>query len=138
MTSAEDSAGIRPKLLLAPSAQATDASHARDLINLRATILGVHTQAGKGVLAVDVHRTATADTLTAASSESESRVELVLDADNGVQDHGSGLVQVDGVALETRLLGRRIGVPSVDLESLQLGLRSRWLLAGVGVLDGSH
>lgn len=131
MTSAEDSVGIRP-VQLSASGIARVKCLARDETQ------GSLTQACQGVLAIDVHGTATADTLTAASSESQSRVELVLDANNGIQDHRSSLVQVDGVALKTRLDGRGIGVPSVDLEGLQPGLRSRRRFTGIGVLNSGH
>jgi len=83
---------------------------------------GGHTQAGKGVLAIDVHGAATTNTLTATSSESHGRVELVLDADEGIENHRSGLVEVQGVGLETGLLAGGIGVPSIDLEGLHVGL----------------
>lgn len=80
-----------------------------------------HTQAGEGVGAVDVHGARTADTLTARAAEGKGRVELILDADEGVEDHGTGLVEIEGVALHARLLGRGVGVPAVDLEGLELG-----------------
>lgn len=89
-----------------------------------------HTQAGEGVGAVDVHGAGTADTLTARAAEGKGRVELILDADKGVEHHGTGLVEVEGVALHARLLGRGVGVPAVDLEGLELGaLLRRGLLA---------
>lgn len=93
----------------------------------------VHTQAGQGVLAVNVHGTATADPLTATSSESQGRVELVLDTDEGVQDHGSSLVQVNGIGLHSRLFGRGVGIPSVDLECLHV-----WSLLMRGLADRCH
>jgi hypothetical protein len=96
-------------------------------------VKGGRTQAGKGVLAVDVHGAATADTLTATSSEGQSRVELVLDSDKGIENHGSSLVEVQSVGLKTGLLAGGIGVPSVDLEGLHLGLGLLGRLA-----DGGH
>jgi hypothetical protein len=90
-------------------------------------------QAGKGVLAVNVHGTATTDTLTATSSEGQSRVKLVLDSDKGIENHGSSLVKIQSVGLETGLLAGGIGVPSVDLEGLHLGLGLLGRLA-----DGGH
>lgn len=84
----------------------------------------LHTQASKSILAVDVHGAAAADTLTATSAERQSRVNLVLDTDNSIQHHGARLVEVESVALHTRLLGRRVGVPAVNLERLHPGL---WL-----------
>lgn len=55
----------------------------------------LHTQTGESVDTVNVHRTATADTLAATPSEGQSRVDLVLDTDERIQHHGSGLVQVE-------------------------------------------
>ncbi len=42
------------------------------------------TQAGQGVGSVDVHGAGTADTFSAAATEREGRVDLVLDADQRV------------------------------------------------------
>jgi len=92
------------------------------------------TQAGQGVDAVNVHRAGSADTLSATSAECEGRVDLVLDADEGIEHHGSGLVQVQGVGLHPWLLGRLIWVPSVDVESLDLCRRSRRGLSDCGGL----
>lgn len=80
-------------------------------------------QASKSVLSVDIHGAATADTLTATSSEGQSRVELVLDSDEGIENHRPSLVKVQSVGLKTRLLAGGIGVPSVDLERLEVGIR---------------
>lgn len=87
-----------------------------------------HTQAGEGVDTVNVHGAGTADTLTAGTTEGQGRVELVLDANESVQHHGTGLVQVKLVALHGGLLGRRVRVPAVDLEGLHIGvLRGSWI-----------
>ncbi len=94
--------------------------------------MGSRTQAGKGVGAVNVHGTAAADALSAAAAEGQGGVELVLDADQGVEDHGARLVEVEGVALHAGLLGGCVGVPAVDLEGLEVGL------AGGGVGDLGH
>ena len=93
-----------------------------------------HTETRKGVLAVDVHRAATADTLSATPSEGQGRVQLVLDADERIEHHGAGLVEIEGVRLHARLLAGRLGVPAVDREGLHLGL----FLLGWGVVDGGH
>ena len=50
-------------------------------------VLGDLRQAGQTVLAIDVHGARTADTLTARSSEGEGVIELVLDLEQGVEDH---------------------------------------------------
>lgn len=78
------------------------------------------TQASKGVDTIDVHRTATADTLTATPSEGQCGVDFVLDPNECIQHHGAGLVQVQFVGLHLGLLGGSIGVPAVNLELLDL------------------
>ena len=80
-----------------------------------------HTQASQGVDTVNVHGAGTADTLTAGSTESESWVKLVLDANKSIQHHGTGFVQVELIRLHGGLLGRGVRVPAVDLEGLHLG-----------------
>jgi hypothetical protein len=77
-------------------------------------------QAGQCIDSVNVHGAAATDALSAAPSEGQSRVDLVLDSDQGVQHHRSGLVEVERVALHARLRRGLIGVPSVDLEGLDL------------------
>lgn len=79
-----------------------------------------HTQASKGVDTIDVHRTATADTLTATPSEGQGGVDFVLDPNERIQHHGAGLGQVQFVGLHLGLLGRSIGAPAVNLELLDL------------------
>lgn len=98
-----------------------------------------HTQASQRVHPVDVHGAATADTLSATPAESQGGVQLVLDADQGVENHGSGLVQVELVSLHARLLGRLVGIPPVNLEGLDARIGTA---LGVGfdggIADGSH
>lgn len=80
------------------------------------------TQASKCVDTIDVHGAATTDPLSAAPSEGQRRINLVLDANQGIQHHGTGLVQVEGVALHARLRGRLVGIPAVYVERLGPGL----------------
>lgn len=85
-------------------------------LDIRGRFGGDSAQAGQGVLAVDVHGTATTDTLSATPSEGQRRILLVLDLDQSIQNHRTSLVEINGVGLQPRLLGRGIRVPSVDLE----------------------
>ena len=78
----------------------------------------MRTQAGEGVGALDVHRATAADSLSAASSEGESGINLVLHANQCIQHHGSRLVKIELVLLHVRLLLRLVRVPAVDLELL--------------------
>lgn len=50
------------------------------------------TQASQGVDTVNVHRTATTDTLSATSPESQGWVDFVLNSDERIEHHGTGLV----------------------------------------------
>lgn len=84
-----------------------------------------HTQAGQGVDSINVHGATTTDTLTAASSEGEGGVDLVLYPDQSVEHHRTGLVQIQRVGLHPGLLRGRIRVPSVDVESLDSGVLRR-------------
>lgn len=99
-------------------------------LDIRGRFGGDSAQACQGVLAVDVHGAASTDTLSATPSEGQRRILLVLDLDQGIQDHGTGLVEIDVVGLKPGLLGRGIRVPSVDGEGLDPGL--------LGLADRRH
>jgi hypothetical protein len=96
------------------------------------------TQTRQRVDTINVHCATAANALSAASPECKSRVHLVLDPDERVQHHGSGLVQVEGVGLHLGLGRRLIGVPAVDMEGLGQGiLVQRRLLDGCGLRLGN-
>lgn len=98
-----------------------------------------HTQASQGVDTVNVHRTATADTLSAASPEGQGGVHLVLYPDERIEHHGPGLVQIQLVGLHGGLLGGLVGVPAVDMELLDarvLGHVGVLIRRGLGLGDG--
>lgn len=98
-----------------------------------------HTQTGQCVDSVNVHGAASTNALSATSPEGQSWVDLVLDANQRVQHHGSRLVQIEGVGLHARLLRGLIGIPPVDLEGLGLcvGVEGR-LLCIAGLAGGDH
>jgi len=85
-------------------------------------------QACKSVDTVDIHSAASADTLSATPSECEGGVDLVLDSDQGIQHHRTGLVQIQGIALHSWLRRWLVWVPSVDVECFDLGL---WVRSGL-------
>lgn len=64
----------------------------------------------QGVLSVDVHGARSANSLSARPSEGQCRVHLVLNLDDGIKNHRSALVEVDGVALKVRLLAGLVRV----------------------------
>jgi hypothetical protein len=81
-------------------------------VDLRVLALGAvdTAEACKRVLAIDVHRTRAANALAARAAEGKRRVDLVLDLDQRVEDHGPTLVQVNLVRLQNRLLRGLVGV----------------------------
>jgi hypothetical protein len=50
---------------------------------------------GEGVGTANVHGARTANTLTAGATEGKGGVDLVLDLDQGIKDHGAAVVHVD-------------------------------------------
>ena len=72
--------------------------------------------------AIDVHGARSADTLTATPSEGECWINLILDLDESIKEHGTAFVGVDVVGY---VLGPVVGViwiGSVDIKPLHLGL----------------
>lgn len=100
-------------------------------------LLAILTETSQCVHTINVHGTATADTLSAASSECECWVHLVLDPDQSVQHHRSSLVQVECVALHLWLACWLIWVPPVDVESLDERLLG-WCSLGLRRCLGSR
>jgi hypothetical protein len=75
-------------------------------------------QTGEGVASLDVHGAGSADSLPATPAKGEARVLLVLDLDEGVQNHRTAIVQVDRIRAEVGLLVVLFRVPSIDLKVL--------------------
>jgi hypothetical protein len=76
--------------------------------------------ASQGVTTTNVHGAGSADTLAARATEGQGGIDLVLDFDQCIKDHGSAVLHVDLVRLQLGLLSRLVRVPSVDLEGLDL------------------
>lgn len=100
--------------------QVLDDEHVRQRRDRRGGPVGDLGEAGEAVAAVDVHGAGPADALAAGPPEGEGRIDLVLDLDEGVEDHGAALPEVDLVVLELRLRGVVRG-PPVDREGLEVG-----------------
>lgn len=69
------------------------------------------------VTSIDVHGAGTADPLATRSAEGEGRVDLVLDLDESVEDHGPTFLEIDLVVFQLRLRGA-VRVPPVDGKGL--------------------
>jgi hypothetical protein len=85
-------------------------------------VLGHTTKTGQVMTTIDVHGAGTADALTARSAEGKSRVDLVLDLDQGVQEHGSAIVHINVVG---HVFGTILGVAwvaSIDVDPLHVFL----------------
>jgi len=72
-------------------------------------------QTGQRVLSVDVHRARPADPLATGTTEGQGGVLVRFDFDQGVEDHGTAVVEIYGVGREVRLL-TMVGIPSIDFE----------------------
>lgn len=97
--------------------------------------MGKRTQTSQSVNTIDIHRTTATNALSATPSESECRVNLILNSDKSIQHHRARLVEIKRVALHTGFGSWLIGVPAVDLEGLDFGIGVRgWFLdcAGLG------
>ena len=71
--------------------------------------------AGEGVDAVDVHGAAAANPLPARAAERQRRVDLVLDHDEGVEDHRAAAVEVDDERVDRRVAAV-VRIPAIDPE----------------------
>lgn len=88
-----------------------DDVHVRQRVDVARAGITVNTaETGKGVDAVNVHGAATTNTLAARAAEGQGRVNLVLDLQKGVENHGARLVQIDIVGLHPGLLSRILRV----------------------------
>ena len=87
-------------------------------------------QTGEGVASLYVHGAGSADSLAATPTKGETRVLLVLDLDEGVENHRTAIVQVDRIGAEVGLLVVLFRVPSIDFEVLDA-------LFGRRLVDGS-
>ena len=85
-------------------------------------------QARERVDTIDVHSARPADTLSTRPSERQGRIDLVLNANERIQHHRTGLVQVERIRLHSRLRRGLIRIPAVDVECLDLCIfGGRWL-----------
>lgn len=65
---------------------------------------------GQGVATSDVHGAGTANTLTARTTEGQGGINLVLDLDQGIENHGTTVVHINLVRLKLGLYSRSIRV----------------------------
>lgn len=70
-------------------------------------------EASEAITAVDVHGARSTDPLTARSPEGKCGINLVLDLDQGVENHGATFLEINLVILQFRFRWI-VGIPSVD------------------------
>ena len=71
-------------------------------------------------LLTDIHGAGATDALPAGPPEGQAGVHLVLDLDEGVQDHGAAVIKIHLVVLHLRLVPWLLRVPPVDSEDFLL------------------
>jgi len=77
---------------------------------LLGVVLWDATETSQVMPSIDVHGTGATDTFTATSSEWESRIDLILDLDECVKEHGAALAHINVVG---HILGPVIGVVGI-------------------------
>mmetsp|Transcript_3554 Transcript_3554/g.8556 ORF Transcript_3554/g.8556 Transcript_3554/m.8556 type:complete len:255 (+) Transcript_3554:104-868(+) len=75
-------------------------------------------KAGERVGPLDVHGAGSANTLAAAPPKGQGGILLILDLEEGVENHRAAVVEIDGVRAEIRLLVLLLGIPPIHLEVL--------------------
>ncbi len=86
--------------------------------------VGNETRAGEPIRAIYIHGAGTADALTTRAAKSQRRIDLVLDPEEGIEDHRPAIIEIHYECLDARILaGTR--VVAVDLERLDAGRAGR-------------
>jgi len=67
-------------------------------------VSGDAAQASKSIDTINVHGTASTDTLSATSSKGQGGINLILDSYQSIQHHRTRLVQIQRICLHVRLL----------------------------------
>jgi len=83
--------------------------------------LGVVINVGEtrqSVASLNVHGAGTTDSFTATSAKGETGILFVLDLDEGIQNHGTAIIQIHGIRAQIWLLVVLFWVPSIDLKVL--------------------
>src|SRR4029078_8996702 len=88
--------------------------------------------AGERIGAVDVHGAGAADALAAGAAERQGRIDLVLDPDQGVENHRRTVVTIDKIGVDARV-GVVVRIPAVDAERCDAARAGRalpWFVSG--------
>ena len=94
--------------------------HERRNHTLLIVVLGDAAEAGQMVTSIDIHGAGAADALTARPTEAKRWINLILDLDEGVEEHGPTLVHVDVVGYISRAIVGVIRVAAVHIDALHL------------------
>src|SRR3569833_3562506 len=95
-----------------------DHVHVRQGRDLHVTLeVGDRGGASEPVAAFHIHRARAADAFAAGTAEGQRRIDLVLDLDEGVENHRPTLIEVDRVTVEARI-SRAVRVVAIDIERL--------------------
>lgn len=96
-------------------------------------------QACKSINTVDIHGTTATNSLPTTPSESQGRINLILNPNQSIQHHWSRLVQIKRIRLHAWLLAWFIGVPSIDMKGFDFGICVvGWFFDGGGLRGRSY
>src|SRR6185503_3172985 len=73
---------------------------------------------GERIAACNVHRTGPADSFAAGTAKGQGRIDLVLDLDQGVENHWTAALQIDRIGVEARI-GILVRIEAINLEILR-------------------
>ena len=93
--------------------------------------------AGERVGTADIHRAGPTNALPARTAESERRIDLVLDLDQGIQNHGPAGIHVDLISIQLRR-SAGIGIVPVDLERARVARAACGRVRLAGLDPGIH
>jgi hypothetical protein len=105
--------------------------HVREWINfarrLQIGLINVR-ETGEGIDAVNVHGARSANAFATRAPKGEGGILLILDLEQGIEDHGTAVVQINRIGAQIGLL-ILFGIPAIDFEILDTLLlvgRHRW------------
>lgn len=92
-----------------------DHGHVRKGINPEGPLHVIEAlQAGQRVGAINVHCARAANALTAGAAKRQSRIDFVLDLNEGIENHRPTSRTINPVSIKPRI-ARLLGIPTVDL-----------------------
>ena len=87
---------------------------------LFAAVLGIVdvAETGQGIGAIDVHGTGSTNAFATTASKGQRGILFIFNLEQGIQYHGTTVIQIDRIRTEIGLLMRTFRIPAIDFEIL--------------------